>query len=149
MSRPNRRHPIANALAECTPLVVVARMTAAETAALQQRWREVFAVRVKAATGSWIYRDFDWHAFSYELVYCRRGAQAIAQYQARVAARFLVLPHLAEEPGYWCESEQLPMLHGRDAYVSDPELTWTMVFTHEDLCGPYFTTRDWAEAKEP
>lgn len=150
VTRTRRAPPIERALAECAPPVVFASMSPDETSALQQRWRESFATRVKAATGTWIYNGFDWHAFSYEFVYCRRGDKAIAEYQACRAPRFCVLPHLDDEPGYWCESEQLPALHGRDAYVCDPDFTWTMAFTHEeDWCGPYFTTRDWAEGREP
>jgi hypothetical protein len=151
VTKTNRRTPIERARAECLPPVAFVRMSAEETAELQQRWRESFAKRVKAATGKWTHLGFDWHAFSYEFVYCRQRAKAITEYQARTARRFVVLPNLDDEPGgYWCESEQLPALHGLDAYVSDPELTWTMAFTHEeDWCGPYFATRAWAEEREP
>jgi hypothetical protein len=145
----NRRSPIERALTECTPLVAFTTMSAEETAELQQRWRESFASRVKLATGRWTHLGFDWHAFSYGFVYCRQRAKAIAEYQACTASRFVVLPNLDDEPGYWCESEHLPALHGLDAYVSDPEFAWTMAFTHEeDWCGPYFTTRAWAADRE-
>ncbi len=121
-----------------------------ETARLQQLWRKIFARRVHQTTGKWTYQKFDWHAFSYGFVYCVERAQAVVEYRTRRTSEIVVLPHRDEEPGYRCRSTAMPSLDGLDAYVCDPRFEWTMVFTHEtDWCGPYFTTAEWAQTREP
>ena len=143
-----KRRPIERALAEETR--DFERLSREETTALQQRWRETFAQRVRRATGEWTYLDFDWHAFSYEFVYCLSREHARSAYSKRKAPEFVVLPHQDKEFGYRVRSAGLPMLGGLDAYVCPVDFEWTMVFTHEeDWCGPYFTTAEWANKLEP
>ena len=137
-----KRRPIERALSEQTH--DVQKLSREETTALQQRWRETFAQRVRRATGDWTYLDFDWHSFSYEFVYCLSGEGARTEYRKRRAAECVVLPHQDEECGYRVRSAGLPMLGGFDAYVCPADFAWTMVFTHEEDCGPYFTTAEWA-----
>jgi hypothetical protein len=51
-------------------------LTAEQTQAWQQRWREAFSRPVKAATGRWTHLGFDWHAFSYEYTHSLTGDEA-------------------------------------------------------------------------
>ena len=141
--------PIARELAASPSGPSFEAMSFRETTLLQQRWRETFAGRVRLATGKWTHLGFDWHAFSYEFVHCVDRTKALNEYQARIVDAFFVLPHLDDEPGYRCTTPSLPSLPGLDAYVVDQDFTWTMVFTHEDRCGPYFTTEEWSREREP
>ena len=121
-----------------------------ETVDLQQLWRETFAQRVHDATGKWTHLQFDWHAFSYEFVYCLERDKARSAYGGQIVSQVVVLPNMNEELACRCKTSVLPNLDGLDAYVCDPGLAWTMVFTHEiDWCGPYFTTAEWAEGRDP
>jgi hypothetical protein len=56
-----------------------------------------------------------------------------------------VLPHDRRYFGCKAEVEQMPRLEGaNDVYVSAPDLSWTMVFTHEDgWFGPYCGEASW------
>jgi hypothetical protein len=142
--------PIGRELATSLGTAGLEALSFGETTLLQQRWRETFAERVRLATGQWTHLGFDWHAFSYELVYCVDRTKALAEYQALVVEAFFVLPHLDDEPGYRCNTRALPVLSWLDAYVVAQDFAWTMVFTHEqDSCGPYFTTAEWAQDREP
>src|SRR6186713_2005377 len=117
-----------------------------ETIHLQQLWRETFALRVHDATGKWTHLQFDWHAFSYEFVYCLERDKALSAYESQVVSEVLVLPSMDEGLACRCKTSTRPILDGLDAYICDPDFGWTMVFTHEtDWCGPYFTTAEWAQ----
>jgi hypothetical protein len=127
------------------------KLTREETAALQGQWRRAFAEPVKRKTGEWVHHGFDWHAFSYGLVFAESGDAAFNLYRSEAGPQLLVLPHMDAERGYSCSPAAPPDLSGKciDAYISDPDFRWTMVFTHEPELGPYFTTPKWASTREP
>lgn len=90
-----------------------------------------------------------------------REARAEAEYRKRSAAVFLIVPFLGDWAGphglgkiersiaYECRGAgPLPRLlefNSLDFFVSPPDLSWTIVHTHEDysLGGPYFVDREW------
>jgi len=118
-----------------------------EVHALQDQWRRVFASRVKKLTGKRVHLGFDWHAFSYSMVHALKGEDARQAYRQESCRAFYVLPHMDEGLGYKCQANMLPVLEGKyiDAYVCPLSFGWTMVYTHESECGPYFTRAEWAE----
>ena len=111
----------------------------------EQRWREAFARRVKQKTGSWAHGTFDWHAFSHGFTRSLKGARALDAYSRTIAPEFVVTPHYPEEIAFRCQGGQLPSYSGFgvDRYAFDLECTWTMVFTHEAECGPYYCESRW------
>ena len=142
--------PIAKRLADQLGAGACELVPVRETNQLQQLWRETFARRVHDATGKWTHLQFDWHAFSYEFVYCLERDKAHSAYERQAISEVLVLPNMNEELAWRCKSSVRPVLAGLDAYVCDPAFAWTMVFTHETgWYGPYFTTAEWAESREP
>ena len=118
-----------------------------EVHALQVQWRRVFSSRVKKLTGKNVYLGFDWHAFSYSMVHSLKGEDARQAYRQESCRAFYVLPHMDEGPGYKCQAKTLPVIDGEhiDAYICPLSFGWTMVYTHESECGPYFTRSEWAE----
>ena len=112
---------------------------------MMQKWREVFAGAVKARTGKWRYRGYDWHAFSYNFSRALTGAEALAAYGAQQATEYAVIPEDEDLPAYRCRGHFLPDFSALflDAYIFDASYIWTMVFTHEDECGPYFSRPEW------
>ncbi len=116
---------------------------------IQQAWREKFAKEVKSSTGKWIFRGFDWHAFSYEFTPCLRGARAEEVFNQKSADKcFLVTSH-RDIPAYLCNKgeglnagifiELLSSLPGLiDFYIFPIDYKWTMVFVHEPNMGPFF-----------
>lgn len=107
---------------------------------LLQAWRAAFVPEVEAATGNQVYLGYEWHAYSYEFTRAVEGARAFAEYEARACTDYLVLSAWTSATfGFRCIGH-LPDLRGKrwDLIVFPPELTWSMVFSHEDRCGPYF-----------
>lgn len=108
----------------------------------QQTWRETYSRAVYDATGKWTHLGFDWHAFSYGFTPALERDSARNEYRQVSVGTYLILPDKDEMPGLRCMNA-LPDLSrkGVDAYVCAPDMSWTMVFTHEDDdCGPYFST---------
>lgn len=117
--------------------------------ALTQRWREVYAARLHAATGKWQWLGFDWHIFSYEYAPAHRGRKAVACYLEQAASPLLVVPEegpgCVALPAFRVSEPCLPRFEELwlDLHVWPEDLTWTMAFTHEGNCGPYFSRREW------
>ena len=111
----------------------------------QQRWREVFSKKVKAQKGRWIYRGFDWHAFSYNFAQYKEGSNAYESYKRIKEQNFIIISEDEGSPSFSCTSERAPDLSNfmGDYYVFPETLEWTMVFTHEDGLGPYFARKEW------
>src|SRR5689334_2295702 len=98
-----------------------------------------------------------------ELFRHKEGAKAEEEYSRQVAPIFCIVPFLGPKAGphsiggnwrpktaaYQCRGDgTLPDLSAfaeRDLFVAPPDLSWTMVHTHEDhaLGGPYFVRREW------
>ncbi len=110
-------------------------------------WCEAFLQPVKARTGSYRYRGYHWHAFSYEFVPARRGEAAFEEYRRCASLPLLIVPESwSEGRPLWCHGPRRPDLSSlrMDAYVFPASLEWTMAFTHEQPgLGPYFTRREW------
>lgn len=114
---------------------------------IQRDWRRQFSAGVNDATGKWVYKGKDWHAFSYGFTPCLKGARAEAAYDALTAESFLLLSSNEDVPAFKCETgppklsalESLAMEHPSllDLYISSPQFSWTFVLTHEAI-GPFF-----------
>jgi len=130
---------ILNALdaAGCAPVPLSHR----ETWSWQQRWRTVFAKELHAATGKWVFNDFDWHVFSFGHHESKMANAAWAEYRRLEPCSFLVLSAENRRTfGFTCNGKPPDRLKaGIDILVTPTSLEWTMVFTHEEpVCGPYF-----------
>jgi hypothetical protein len=115
---------------------------------LAQRWRTVYAAPLHAATGKWIWHEFDWHVFSYNYARSKKGQAAIAEYERLAASTFIILPGEKAQPSltaFRISGGDLPRFEdsGWDVMVWPDDLTWTMAFTHEEgWLGPYFSMRE-------
>jgi hypothetical protein len=112
---------------------------------VQSTWRQAFAPGVNDWSGD--LAQFDWHAFSCEVVGHLKGAAAIVALGRAVAGRLIVAQSLPDGPMLRCELAALPdytTLRNAwpgDLYLMNDELEWTFVMTHEPQCGPYFAER--------
>lgn len=108
---------------------------------LQASWRAVYAARLFRESGAWIRDSFDWHVFSFDLYPSKQGAKALQRYARVAPCDYVVLSASARsEFGFVC-SGQPPVMPCRVDVLMFPEsLDWTMAFTHEPHCGPYFAT---------
>ena len=133
----------------CTP------MSQREAWATRQLWRENFALRLHQAKGRWIEDGIDWHVFSRKHARNQSGASAEACYGERAETEFLVFTHDESVGAIRCAGP-LPtsrtvskLLSGElDVYLCAPDMTWTMVFTHEQdsmNLGPYYSESGWQE----
>jgi hypothetical protein len=89
----------------------------------------------------------------------RHGPRADFEYARQPAGRWVVVPLSAEAPGtsvsprgpaqtgYECEGPPVPLgaACGLEFAVAPADLSWTMLYTHEDHAfgGPYFIRREW------
>jgi hypothetical protein len=110
------------------------------------RWCESFCAIVKAREGRYTRRGLHWHAFAEGLVKSISGHAARRQYLQLESEAFFVMPEdWSMGFGVRASGASLPDLTflTNDFYVFPESLEWTMVFTHEDGYGPYFTRREW------
>lgn len=109
-------------------------------------WCRTFCESVKASEGRYTRRGLHWHAFADGLVQSISGHAARRQYLQLAPETFFVMPEdWSFGFGVRAAGAALPDLTvlTSDLYVFPESLEWTMVFTHEDGYGPYFTRREW------
>jgi Domain of unknown function (DUF4275) len=115
----------------------------------ERRWRHAFASRLYAATGKWVWHQYDWHVFSYQYARALSGDEAIAEYLGLAAPVLIVIPEqhsFPALPAFRLTDAKLPQFlgSGLDVLVWPEDLSWTMAFTHEEgWCGPFFSRREW------
>lgn len=121
--------------ANCKPVM----LTDKEVWSWQQRWREVYAAPLHAATGAWVYNGYDWHVFSFDKYPHVHGDDAWSAFRRVEPGPFLVLAADSSDTfGFSCDgvpSERLD--RGSDIVIAPPSMAWTMAFNHERF-GPYF-----------
>ena len=117
-------------------------LTEQETDEFRIAWRRCFARKLDPKLSAESGKGFDWHTFSYNKTPHLAGDDARNAYRAKGAEReLIVLPHSGEGSGF--RTTDLPDFSGKslDVYIFPEDLSWTMVFTHEDgWLGPYFAT---------
>jgi hypothetical protein len=122
-----------------------------QTRALRESWRRIYARPLKRTLGVWQRGGFDWHVFSFEHTYALEHDAARTAYRAQRCTELIVLPNEDRDYAARIHTSTPPALDGeQDVYVSPPDFSWTMVFTHEDgLCGPYFCRAEWVDNPPP
>jgi hypothetical protein len=108
-----------------------------------RRWREMFAVELHAATGCWTHLGFDWHVFSYGYhSHVARDDAWAAFRRVEVGGAFVVLSACDHDFfGFACSGKPPDHWSSRvDVLFAAHSMSWTMAFTHEADCGPYFAT---------
>lgn len=109
-------------------------------------WCEAFLAEVRRRTGAYRYRNFHWHAYSFDFVAAEDGDAALAAYTSQPDREVLVIPENWSRSGCGvrCRGDTLPTFAGHrdDLYVFPPSLAWSMAFTHEQpWLGPFFVLR--------
>jgi len=116
-----------------------------------QKWREVFAVNLKQQTGQWQLYRIDWHVFSYKYFPCVRDADAIEKFTSRIGEPFVVFSdakslqsemlQFGADPKRSASGFETFLEDNReylDLYFFAADGTWTMVYTHEEMCPQFF-----------
>jgi hypothetical protein len=130
--------------------IAAAEISRQEKQQLQQQWRAAFAFNLRTQMARRQSSDRDWRVFSTKQAVCREGAVAISLYSRVRVPDFFIVPEDEGLPGLRCTGDTPPDLSvlQLDLYVSPPDFTWTMVFTHEQPWhGPYFARREWQKIK--
>jgi CheY-like chemotaxis protein len=109
---------------------------------VSEQWVDVFAKHVRAKHGEPIYGGYRWHGFNYQLEPHLEGKAAVEQYQRQWEAPFYVFDEMLSFC-LLCPPQPYPDLSHLhyDLYISHHKMKWTMVYTHEEDCGPYFAER--------
>ncbi len=114
-----------------------------EFRAVNQVWQETFFSNVKRNTGSFIFRGYRWHAYSFNHEVAVSGRNAVLAFQETTIQPYYLF-HEWEGNLYECTSEAWPDLRklNEDIYIFPLQLEWTFVLTHEMSMGlgPYFAT---------
>jgi hypothetical protein len=123
-------------------------LTLEQTESLRDAWRRIYARPLKRSLGVWHRGRYDWHVFSYGDTHALDRADALNAYHAEKCTELFVLPNDKHELACRITTKRPPALEGAaDVYVFPPDLSWTMVFTHEDgWLGPYFSRAAWVDA---
>src|SRR5262245_48825469 len=117
------------------------KLTQDEKQTYVRKWLETFAQEVKKQTGQWVYNGYMWHAFSFEFVKAKSGADAIQLYGKEKSKKYLILSEQDRRSSYVCDGIELieAEVFDDDYYVVPVSYEWTMAFTHEQPeLGPYF-----------
>lgn len=122
-----------------------------QTRALRDSWRRIYARPLKQAHGVWHRGGYDWHVFSWEHTYALERNAAKEAYRDQRCSELIVLPNEDSDCAARVHTSSPPDLDGeQDIYISPPDFSWTMVFTHEDgYCGPYFCRSEWVDHPPP
>ena len=114
---------------------VVQVCTEDEAVQWRRLWRDVYA---RQGRGAGLHR-YLWHVFSAQRYAALNGEEADAAYAEHAAPEYVVL---ANDASAAVVSDTRPKRDQYlDVYVFQPNLAWTMAFTHEDgYLGPYFAT---------
>ena len=106
-----------------------------ETNALTEQWLAAFAPN-GFGQGS---RQYLWHVFSFGATPALEGAQALAHYERKGCARYVVLANDRQRKKAFLTDSRPVRSTLEDWFVFPPNLAWTMAFTHEDgWIGPFF-----------
>ena len=130
--------------------IAAAEISRQEKQQLQQQWRAIFAFNLRTQAGRRQSSDRDWHVFSTKQATYRDGVTAVNFYLRTKVPDFFIVPEDDALPGLRCTGDTPPDLSSLqlDLYISPPDFTWTMVFTHEQPWhGPYFARREWQKIK--
>lgn len=114
--------------------------------AVQQRWRELYAREMRATTGAWVFRGFDWHLFSYGFRQCVSGIHAQSNLDAHIPCAVVVFSDAGSRQTYGRRGTLTSLPHpqtGSDIIIAPFDFAWTYVQTHEFDLGPYFSQHDW------
>jgi hypothetical protein len=122
-----------------------------ETAAFRDSWRRVYARPLKRAHGVWHRGKYDWHVFSFDDTFALSLNDARSAYLVQPQTELVVIPNDKKGTGVKTAVTKPPDLDGHaDIYISPPNLSWTMVYTHEDgWFGPYFSRAEWVDHPPP
>ncbi|MEZ4223516.1 MAG: DUF4275 family protein [Polyangiaceae bacterium] len=123
------------------------RLCDEETERYRLAWRKRFAARLDPELSGEGKGGFDWHAFSYQTCRHVTGDEARNAYRNLAdSADLVLLPHRGEGPGFRAHGAHDFSGAGVDVYIFPEDLSWTMVFTHEDgWLGPYFSKAAWVD----
>ena len=85
-----------------------------------------------------------WHIFTYGGVKCLSGGEAISEYKNMPDEEIYCYVGYDYEDG-WCGIRKNDLIEiirlrqtGDELYITALDFSWTFVWTHEDLFGPYF-----------
>lgn len=112
----------------------------------QARWREAFAWEQLRQQIRNMRGHLDWHVFSYGHCRCLKDGRALAELEKQPVSELILRVDQGSIPeAAVCRGKpalRLPPGAGSDAYLTDVELKWTFVRTHEEdamSLGPYFS----------
>jgi Domain of unknown function (DUF4275) len=121
--------------------VEAVRLSNTVARSLHDRWRTTFAFALPSTRKRSSGDTLAWHVFSWNHAPCHERAAAEDAYWQEYGGTIFVLGGSASV-AWRANVQELPDLSGlrEDFYVCPEDFSWTMVFTHEDDFGPYFTT---------
>ncbi len=131
--------------------IAVRPLGRATTRAQAQLWRQTFLALVprderRRASGT------EWGFLSTRRMHAFEREEAYSAYRDQPDRVFFVLVE-GFSSGYRCSGRPLPDLNNSatDYYVFPKDMSWTMVFTHEQDwgAGPYFCTKEMAASSPP
>jgi len=110
---------------------------------LKQDWRKIYSIKLKSEKGVWRYNKYDWHVFSWQMTNSISGHKAVIK----------VLNIKQKEWYIWGDRDSRfgLIVNGvtpinlcntyEDFILTSIDFNWTVAFTHESNCGPYYSDK--------
>jgi hypothetical protein len=116
---------------------------------LKTRWRKIYSLNLFKTKKVWRYNLYDWHVFSWELTQSISDHKAISKALGLKDKEWYVWGDRDSSFGVKvigitpCNLSNLY----EDFILSAIDLSWTIAFTHEQCCGPYYCDKKLANFK--
>jgi Domain of unknown function (DUF4275) len=114
---------------------------------LLEQWEEAFAKHLsKSQKGKIRFNQYLWHVFSFKKIKCLEGQDAIDAFN-KLKKNVCYIFYQDDENALMIENANKLKAEDitnkkeeyiDDVYVVDKDFTWTYIYTHEEICGPYF-----------
>ncbi|MEC0269537.1 MULTISPECIES: DUF4275 family protein [Paenibacillus] len=110
---------------------------------IMDKWDSVFAKNISDETKRQIrYDQYKWHIFSFKKQNCIEKEAARNAFDAVTKTELFVMyqniPDIVFEYNNASDIVASDFDYEQDIYLFDKSFTWTYVYTHESMCGPYF-----------
>ena len=108
---------------------------------LKQKWRKIYSENLFKQKRVWRYNQYDWHVFSWNLTKSLSDFKAIRAILSKKESEWYIWGDRNSEFGMRVRGITPINLSGlyEDYILSSIDLSWTIAFTHESTCGPYYS----------
>lgn len=109
------------------------QLSKSDSIKVQDQWRNIFASKVKEATGKWKIEGSYWMGFAERIEPSFKNTKAIFEYEKQQLEPWYIFDESGKHC-FFCKSKKLPTFYnpGHDVYIVSESFLWTIVFRHDN-----------------